>query len=82
MIDTSFLSNIDLKTVLVGWLAFEQVLASSDTKANSSFQLLINFVNTGIAFGKAFLALVPTLSQKKSTPKITVDEEDTVNVPK
>jgi len=51
MID--FINNIDWNQVSVFWIMFEQVIAASDVKENSSFQVLVSIVNAIVhAFDK------------------------------
>lgn len=40
-----FINNIDWNQVSVFWIMFEQVIAASDVKENSSFQVLVSIVN-------------------------------------
>jgi len=41
----NFINNIDWNQVSVFWIMFEQVIAASDVKENSSFQVLVSIVN-------------------------------------
>ena len=45
-----FINNIDWNQVSILWIMFEQVIAASDAKENSSFQVLVSIVNTIIGF--------------------------------
>lgn len=66
-----FINSIDWNQVSIYWIIFEQVIASSDCKPNSMFQLLIAIVNAVIGVFK---------NEKKSVPKIT--EPENPNIPK
>jgi hypothetical protein len=44
------LSNIDWNSMTVYGLLFEQIIAASDAKQNSSFELLVSLVNTIVSF--------------------------------
>ena len=41
----NFMNNIDWNQLSILWLMFEQVIAQSDAKENSSFQVLVSIVN-------------------------------------
>ena len=45
-----FINNIDWSQLSIYWLLFEQVIAASDAKQNSSFELLVSLVNTIVSF--------------------------------
>ena len=40
-----FIQQIDWNQVSIFWIMFEQVIAASDVKENSSFQVLVSIVN-------------------------------------
>jgi len=55
----NFINNIDWNQVSVFWIMFEQVIAASDVKENSSFQVLVSIVNAIIhAFDKKETSVV------------------------
>jgi hypothetical protein len=66
-----YINSIDWNQISIYWIIFEQILASSDCKPNSSFQLLIAIVN-------AIMGVFQ--KEQKLIPKITKDEE--TNIPK
>jgi hypothetical protein len=66
-----YINSIDWNQVSVYWIIFEQILASSDTKPNSTFQLLIAIVN-------AIMGVFQ--KEQKLIPKIKTEEE--INIPK
>jgi hypothetical protein len=54
-----FINNIDWSQLSIYWLLFEQVIAASDAKQNSSFELLVSVVNKIISFFPKKTPVVP-----------------------
>lgn len=44
-----FINNIDLEKVAFCWIAFEQILANTSAKSNSTLQLICNIIDSVIA---------------------------------
>jgi abortive infection bacteriophage resistance protein len=54
-----FLSNIDWNQFSIYWLLFEQIIAASDAKQNSSFEIVVSLVNKIVSFLPQKTPVVP-----------------------
>lgn len=54
-----FINNIDWSQLSIYWLLFEQVIAASDAKQNSSFEIVVSLVNKIVSFLPQKTPVVP-----------------------